>query len=56
MSRWMVRQLTNSRWFDISAARQDLGYEPQVSMEDGMGRLKAWIEEQAGEQGGQRRG
>jgi nucleoside-diphosphate-sugar epimerase len=52
MSRWMVRQLTNSRWFDISAARRDLGYEPQVSMEDGMRRLKAWIEEREGERGG----
>lgn len=45
MSRWIVRQLTSSRWFDISAARRDLGYEPQVSLEDGMRRLKAWIEE-----------
>ena len=46
MSRWIVRQLTSSRWFDISAARRDLGYEPRVSLEDGMRRLKAWMEEQ----------
>ena len=46
MSPWIVRQLTSSRWFDISAARRDLGYEPRVSLEDGMRRLKAWIEEQ----------
>jgi nucleoside-diphosphate-sugar epimerase len=46
MSRWIVRQLTNSRWFDITAARRDLGYEPQVSPEEGMIRLKAWIDEQ----------
>lgn len=46
MSRWMVRQLTNARWFDISAARRDLGYEPRVSLEEGMNRLKAWIDEQ----------
>ncbi len=46
MSRWMVRQLTNSRWFDISAARRDLGYEPLVSLQDGMRRLKAWLDEQ----------
>jgi nucleoside-diphosphate-sugar epimerase len=43
MNRWMVRQLTTSRWFDISAARQDLAYEPRVSMEDGMRRLKVWV-------------
>jgi nucleoside-diphosphate-sugar epimerase len=44
MSRWIVRQLTDSRWFDISAARRDLGYEPQVSMEEGMRRLKTWLD------------
>jgi len=46
MNRWIVRQLATSRWFDISAARRDIGYEPLVSMEDGMRRLKAWFEEQ----------
>jgi nucleoside-diphosphate-sugar epimerase len=48
MSRWIVRQLTNSRWFDISAARRDLGYEPRVSLEEGMIRLRAWLEEDLG--------
>jgi nucleoside-diphosphate-sugar epimerase len=43
LNRWMVRQLTTSRWFDISAARQDLAFEPRVSMEDGMTRLKVWV-------------
>ena len=46
MSRWIVRQLTNARWFDISAARRDLGYEPRVSLDEGMRRLKAWLDEQ----------
>ena len=41
-----MRQLAPSRWFDISAAKRDIGYEPLVSMEDGMRRLKAWFEEQ----------
>jgi nucleoside-diphosphate-sugar epimerase len=48
LSRWMVRQLTTSRWFDIGAARRDLGYEPRVSVEEGMRRLKAWLDEQEG--------
>ena len=48
MSRWIVRGLTTSHWFDISAARRDLGYEPQVSMEEGMRRLAAWVTEQGG--------
>ncbi len=48
MSRWIVRELTTSHWFDISAARRDLGYEPQVSMDEGMRRLAAWVTEQGG--------
>ena len=51
MSRWIVRSLTSARWFDISAARRDLGYEPRVSMEDGMRRLKASLDEQDGQGG-----
>ncbi|NVB40744.1 NAD-dependent epimerase/dehydratase family protein [Pseudenhygromyxa sp. WMMC2535] len=39
MSRWIVRELTTSHWFDISAARRELGYVPQVSLEDGLARL-----------------
>ena len=45
MSRWIVRELTTARWFDISAARRDLGYQPRVSLDEGMRRLAAWIEE-----------
>ena len=50
MSRWIVWQLTTSRSFNISAARRDLGYEPRVSLEEGMGRLKVWFEKQDREQ------
>ncbi len=42
MSRWIVRELTTSHWFDISAARRDLGYEPQISLEMGLERLSRW--------------
>ena len=48
MSRWIVRELTTSHWFDISAARRDLGYEPQVLMEEGMRHLAAWVEDHGG--------
>ncbi len=44
MSRWIVRELTTARWFDISAARRDLGYQPGVSLDEGMRRLAAWIQ------------
>jgi dTDP-L-rhamnose 4-epimerase len=34
---------------DISKAREELGYEPQVSFEDGLGELAEWMAEQSAE-------
>ncbi len=42
MSRWIVRELTTSHWFDISAARKDLGFAPAVNLEQGLERLRSW--------------
>ena len=39
MTRFLASQLSTSHWFDISAARRDLGYEPRVSLEEGLKRL-----------------
>src|SRR5262249_27145774 len=39
MTRFLALQLSASHWFDITAARRDLGYEPAVSTEDGLRRL-----------------
>jgi nucleoside-diphosphate-sugar epimerase len=41
MTRFVARELTTAHWFDISAARRDLGYEPKVSLEEGLRRLQA---------------
>jgi len=41
ITRFVARQLSTSHWFDISAARRDLGYEPRVSIEEGLSRLAA---------------
>ena len=43
MTRFLAQQLAKSHWFSIAAARRDLGYEPKVSTEEGMRRLKAWL-------------
>lgn len=40
MTRFVARQLSTSHYFDISAAKRDLGYQPLVSIEQGMQRLK----------------
>ena len=42
MSRWIVRELTTSHWFDISAARRDLAFEPQVNLQEGLAKLSRW--------------
>lgn len=39
MTRFVAVQLSTSHWYDISAARRDLGYEPRVSVEEGLRRL-----------------
>ena len=41
MTRFLATQLGRSHYFDISQARRDFGYQPQVSTAEGMGRLAA---------------
>jgi nucleoside-diphosphate-sugar epimerase len=43
MTRFVADALAKSHWFDIRAARQDLGYQPQVSTAEGLVRLAAWL-------------
>lgn len=43
MTRFVASELARDHWFDISAARRDLGYEPAVSTEEGLNRLKSWL-------------
>ncbi|MBL7195888.1 MAG: 3-beta hydroxysteroid dehydrogenase, partial [Desulfobacterales bacterium] len=32
-----------AHWFDISAAKKDLGYIPMVSTKEGIRRLEKWL-------------
>jgi nucleoside-diphosphate-sugar epimerase len=41
MTRFLARQLATDHWFDISAARRDLGYRPSVGLDEGLRRLAA---------------
>jgi nucleoside-diphosphate-sugar epimerase len=43
MTRFVARELATAHWFDLSAARRDLGYEPRVGVEEGLRRLAAWL-------------
>jgi nucleoside-diphosphate-sugar epimerase len=39
MTRFVAAQLSTSHWYDISAARRDLGYDPRVTVAEGLRRL-----------------
>jgi nucleoside-diphosphate-sugar epimerase len=43
MTRFLAAQLGLSHWFNISAAQQDFGYQPQVTTAEGMRRLGDWL-------------
>lgn len=46
MTRFLAQHLSTAHWYDISAAKRDLGYEPRVSIDEGMERLREWLREQ----------
>ena len=46
MTRFLAKELSTAHWFDIQASRRDLGYEPLVSMKEGLQRLRAYLNHQ----------
>lgn len=48
LTRFVVQQLTTAHWFNISAARRDLGYAPGTSIEQGMKLLEEWFKSSQG--------
>ena len=43
MTRFVAEELATAHWFDISAARKDLGYSPKVSTAEGLEKLGQWL-------------
>lgn len=43
MTRFLARELSTAHWFNIAAARRDLGYTVDVSIDEGLVRLKKWM-------------
>lgn len=43
MTRFVARELATAHWFDITAARRDLGYQPAVSLDEGFRHLREWL-------------
>ena len=46
MTRFLATQLAKSYWFDTTRAKNELGFVPKISTEEGMRRLGAFVEEQ----------
>ncbi|MFZ2956221.1 MAG: NAD-dependent epimerase/dehydratase family protein [Candidatus Ozemobacteraceae bacterium] len=44
ITRFTANELSTTHWFDLTAIRRDLGYAPQVSIDEGMARLKTWFD------------
>jgi 2-alkyl-3-oxoalkanoate reductase len=47
MTRFLAKELSTAHWFDLSAARRDLGYEPRVSLQQGLARLREVLANQS---------
>lgn len=43
MTRFVAEELATAHWFDISAAKRDLGYVPRVSTKEGIRHLEKWL-------------
>ena len=48
ITRFLARQQATDHWFDLTAARRDLGYVPHVTPDDGFRRLAAALQMNAG--------
>lgn len=51
VTRYSLALLAYSQTLDISAARRELGYEPKVSIDEGLRRYAAWLREPKGHNG-----
>ncbi len=47
MTRFVARQLSTAHWYDLSAAKRDLGYSPSISLDEGMRLLKEHLQSAA---------
>lgn len=44
MTRFVARQLSTDHWYDLTAAKRDLHYMPTVSIDEGLQRLREWLQ------------
>jgi nucleoside-diphosphate-sugar epimerase len=44
MTRFVAKELSTAHWFNIDAASRDFGYHSEVTIDEGMQRLKIWLQ------------
>lgn len=44
MTRFVAHELASAHWFNISAACRDFGYKPEISIDEGLIRLRRWLQ------------
>lgn len=45
MTRFVAKELSTAHWFDLSAAKRDFAYHPEVSIDEGLRHLQAWLQQ-----------
>ncbi len=43
MTRFVAHELAAAHWFNINAAKQDLGFQPKISTREGLAVLEEWL-------------
>jgi nucleoside-diphosphate-sugar epimerase len=44
MTRFVAHELASAHWFSIAAAQRDFGYQPEISINEGLIRLRTWLQ------------
>ncbi|MCL2760645.1 MAG: NAD-dependent epimerase/dehydratase family protein [Desulfuromonadales bacterium] len=43
ITRFVAREMSTAHWFDLSAAKRDFGYNPEISIDEGLKRLREYL-------------
>lgn len=46
MTRFVAHELATAHWFKMDTARRDLGYQPEISIDEGLIRLEQWLRQE----------
>jgi len=44
MTRFVAHELASAHWFSIEAARRDFDYQPEITIDEGLERLRKWLQ------------